>query len=409
MRSARAALAAAAAVTAAGLLAACGSTPGPSASSTTRATTSSPSGPADTTTSTVFTFGDVGSKGKIGRLQHETPTPVAGLPGTVVQIATSNSDGYARTSTGEVFAWGAGAFGELGNGSTVRSSGDAVRVDFPSGVRITSLPNPMPFDGGLAIDSTGHVWGWGVNSANELCLPGTAPVLRPERLPFSDVTLATGAARHNLFYAHDTLYACGQGQSGQLGNGTFGHASTPTAVVGLPTGGIRALTSSWQGSGALMNDGTYYDWGYNAAGQLGDGTTTNRARPVRVALPATVTQVFQGGSTLNNGQTVALLANAELWVWGNGAYGQLGTGTFTNALSPVHVAFPAGDRFVTVTSGGYASYAIDAAGKLWAWGSNSVGQLGTGGSAATQPSPVAVGLAASQVSSTADNVAVLQR
>ncbi len=356
----------------------------------------------------MFTFGDVGSKGKLSDLQHDKPTPVLGIAGTVVQIATSNSDGYALTSSGEVFAWGAGRKGELGNGTRVRSSSNAVQVEFPAGIRITSLPNPMPFDGGLAIDSTGHVWGWGVNTANELCLPGTAPVLRPVQLPLSGVTLATGAARHNLFYAQGALYACGQGQSGQLGNGTFGHAATPTAVTGLPPGGIAALTSSWQGSGALMKDGSYYDWGYNASGQLGNGTTTKSAVPVHVQLPAAVTQVFQGGSTLNNGQTVALLADGDLWAWGNGAYGQLGTGSLSNALVPVHVPFPAGTRFVVVNSGGYASYAIDATGKLWAWGSNSVGQLGTGGGTGSQPSPVAVGLAASQVSSTADNVAALQ-
>ncbi len=228
-------------------------------------------------------------------------------------------------------------------------------------------------------------------------------------MPLRGVTLATGAARHNLFYAEGTLYACGQGQSGQLGNGTFGHAATPTAVTGLPPGGIEALTSSWQGSGALMKNGSYYDWGYNASGQLGNGTTTNSAVPVHVVLPAVVTQVFQGGSTLNNGQTVALLADGQLWVWGNGAYGQLGTGSLLSTPVPVHVPFPAGTHFVVVNSGGYASYAIDAAGKLWAWGSNSVGQLGTGAGVGSQPSPVAVGLVASQVSSTADNVAALQR
>ena len=223
------------------------------------------------------------------------------------------------------------------------------------------------------------------------------------------MTLATGAARHNLFYAHGALYACGQGQSGQLGNGTFGRSATPTAVTGLPAGGIRALTSSWQGSGALMNDGSYYDWGYNAAGQLGNGTTTNSAVPVHVTLPATVAQVFQGGSTLNNGQTMALLSNGELWAWGNNGYGQLGIGSLTSSPIPLHVPFPAGQHFVVVNSGGYASYGIDASGMLWAWGSNGVGQLGTGGSSASQPSPVAVGLDVSQVSSTADNVAALQR
>ena len=53
-----------------------------------------------------------------------------------------------------------GSNGELGNGSTPLYVRTAVQVEFPAGVTITSLPNPMPFDGGLAIDSRGNVWGW---------------------------------------------------------------------------------------------------------------------------------------------------------------------------------------------------------------------------------------------------------
>ena len=49
---------------------------------------------------------------------------------------------------------------------------------------------------------------------------------------------------------------------------------------------MTALTSSWEGSGALLANGDYYNWGFNAAGQLGNGTTSNSAVPVKVNLPA---------------------------------------------------------------------------------------------------------------------------
>jgi alpha-tubulin suppressor-like RCC1 family protein len=333
---------------------------------------------------------------------------VAGIPGTVTAIATSNSDSYALTSSGKVWAWGAGAKGELGNGTVPLVTARAVEVDFPAGVTIASLPNPMPFDGGLAIDSQGNLWGWGVNTAEELCLPGPAVVLRPTQLPVHGVTLATGAARHIVFDAGGTVYACGQGQSGQLGDGKFGRSATPIAVVGLPALGVTSLTSSWMGSGALMSDGSYYDWGYNAAGQLGNGTTANSALPVHVPLPAPVAQVSMGGSTGANGQTLALLTDGEVWTWGSGTSGQMGNGTFTSSPTPIQVVPPGGTHWVFVNSGGYASYAIDAAGTLWSWGRNDVGQLGTGRLPKTTATPLHVGTRLTRVSSTADNVAGLR-
>ncbi len=190
----------------------------------------------------------------------------------------------------------------------------------------------MPFDGGLAIDSQGGLWGWGVNTANELCLPGPSVVLRPTQLPVHGVTLATGAARHIVFDAGGTVYACGQGLSGQLGTGSFGKSATPVAVVGLPAVGVKALTSSWMGSGALMNDGSYYDWGYNASGQLGNGTTTNSAVPVHVPLPAPVAQASMGGSTAANGQTIVLLDERRCLDLGQRSFGQMGNGTTLSSL-----------------------------------------------------------------------------
>jgi alpha-tubulin suppressor-like RCC1 family protein len=326
----------------------------------------------------------------------------------VVQIATSNSDGYALTSSGSVWAWGVASYGELGNGTDPGYSTRAVKVDFPPGIKITSLANPMPFDGALAIDSHGHVWGWGLNAYGDLCLSGLTE-LRPSELSLGDVTLATGARTHSLFDSAGKVYACGSGEYGVLGTPSTTSSSTPVPVVGLPsTARVTALTSSWEGSGALLGNGAYYDWGYNAAGQLGSGTTTDSAVPVRVALPDAVQQVFQGGSGARNGQTVAILADGSVWAWGDNDRGQLGIGTTVSSDVPRRVEVPKGVTFVKVSSGGYASYAIDRAGRLWDWGDNESGQLGTGSRITMATKPISVGIRLTQISSTAQNAAGFQ-
>jgi hypothetical protein len=129
-----------------------------------------------------------------------------------------------------------------------------VQVSFPAGVRIVALPNPMPFDGALAIDSLGRAWGWGLNANGDLCLSGLAE-LRPSRIPLTDVTAATGARTHSLFDSGGRVYACGSGQDGVLGNGSTASSSKPVPVTGLPPAArVTALASSWEGSGALLSN-----------------------------------------------------------------------------------------------------------------------------------------------------------
>ncbi|HTX01293.1 MAG TPA: hypothetical protein VMD59_21090 [Acidimicrobiales bacterium] len=356
----------------------------------------------------VYSFGDVGGGfgGKIVALEHDVPTPVRGIPDPVVQIATSNSDSYALTSSGTVWAWGAGGVGELGNARTSDYTRRPVEVLFPPGVRISFLANPMPYDSAIAVDMHGHAWGWGFNWSHTLCLAGTVVEI-PEQLPLSDVTLATGAGTHSLFDAGGHVVACGTNHAGALGNGTTAGAALPTPVIGLPSGHIAALESSWQGSGALMDDGSYYDWDFNHGGQLGDGTTANSSLPVRVQLPAPVVEVSQGGSRPSNGQTLAVLADGSVWAWGTGRLGQLGIGSYRNQTQPVRIDVPNGVRFVEVASGGDASYALDRAGQLWAWGGDHAGQLGDGLRGIGLDLPFRVGLQLTQISATATNVAAL--
>ncbi|HEX5194824.1 MAG TPA: hypothetical protein VFW09_18670 [Solirubrobacteraceae bacterium] len=336
------------------------------------------------------------------------PTPVHGIRGTVVQVATSNSTGYALTTAGAVYAWGTGSQGELGNGTTTRLSRRAVRVHFPAGVRIAKLANPEPYNGAMAIDTTGHAWAWGNDEARDFCQPVGALVDTPVRVPLSHVTLAAGAWRHAIYDARGTVVSCGLSDHGQLGDGTTGPGAdtgTPVAVQGLPAGRVVALTSAFGNAGALMADGAYYNWGINSSGQLGDGNRFERTTAVRVRLPGHVRQVFEGGSFPSNGQTMALLSDGQLWVWGANASGQLGDGTVASSAVPRRIARPG--RFVAVSSGGATDYAIGPDGELWAWGQNTEGELGSGSATPMATTPVSDGIHVTQVSATARNAAAL--
>jgi alpha-tubulin suppressor-like RCC1 family protein len=332
------------------------------------------------------------------------PTVIPGVLGRIVQITTSNTDGYALTADGAVWAWGEGLAGELGDGSHRPFAASAVRVRFPSGVRIAALPDPVPYEGGMAIDTTGHVWAWGNNTARQFCLPRPRYSVFPIQLPLPDVTLAAGALFHTIYDAGGTIYSCGLGNLGQLGDGTTDLQGNPAPVLGLPAGQVVELTSSWGDAGALMADGAYYDWGYNAAGQVGDGTTRPADVAVHVSLPGPVVEVSQGGSLPGNGQTMALLADGSLWEWGNNSFGQLGDGNTRSALTPLRLTEPPGVRFVNVNSGGATDYAIDSSGDLWSWGVDNLGQLGNGLHTRPRLTPVNTGVTLTQVSSTASEV-----
>jgi alpha-tubulin suppressor-like RCC1 family protein len=340
----------------------------------------------------------------------ETPQIVAGVPGTIVQISGSDRDMYALTSAGTVWAWGSEAQGSLGNGTKGTGFDNTpVQVLFPNGVTIASLPSPMPQKTGMAIDTNGNVWGWGAGGGGDLCgtkknqslpLMITAPELE------GDVTLASGQNNHALYYTTSgQLYACGFNTAGELGNGTFTNSTSPVLVTGLPAEQVVSVQTSWEDSGALLADGSYWDWGYNKLGQLGDGSTSASDVPVQVSLPAAVVKVSQGGSLSNNGQTLAVLSNGSTYSWGSNTDGQLGIGVFNGRkVLPQAVHVPVGTTFVSVTSGGAAEYAIDTTGNVWAWGQNNVGQLGIG-STVNRDAPVSVGIDATQVFSIAYDVA----
>ena len=348
------------------------------------------------------------SGGTVERWGHGTLSPVAvHLSGPVAEVGTSNSAEYAVLANGTLWAWGVGTRGELGDGSTV-SSATPVRVKFPAGVKIASVPtNSMPWDTAFAIDTTGHVWGWGANRGGELCLGNSQSHSIPVKLPLSHVTAVAGADQHASYDAGGTLYSCGGNGVGELGDGGTKASQIPVRVHGLSGRSVIALVSGFNNIGALLSSGQYYDWGWNGGGQLGDGTAGGFSDvPVRVKLPAAVTQAAQGGNTPRTGHTLVKLSNGSVYAWGTNGAGQLGTGTRGPKSSPVRIFPPAGVTYKSLAAGADSSYAVSSTGHVYAWGGNYAGQLGDGSKTASRKPVVVESHANSLLSTTSTEVAV---
>jgi alpha-tubulin suppressor-like RCC1 family protein/DNA-binding beta-propeller fold protein YncE len=349
----------------------------------------------------------------IVKSRHTTtlPTPVQ-LPGRVAEVATSNSTLYALLTNGRVYAWGLGQQGQLGDGRTTIYAPKPVLVHFPAGVRIAFLPiNVMPFDTGLAVDTTGRAWGWGFNGGGELCLGSRHRFLVPVRLPFRHVTALAGALQHAAYESAGQVWACGSGRLGQLGDGSTNPSLVPTKVVGLgPSAHVVTLVASFGNEGALLANGRYLDWGTNALGQAGVGSAAPRFTvPVPVRLPGKVVQVAQGGSAPGNGQTLVQLSNGGLFGWGANGQGQLGNGQQMRAVrSPIRITPPSGVTYRLIASTGGTSYGVTRAGDVYAWGAGARGEIGNGTTSGSL-APVKVARGTTGISGTAEDVLIAGR
>jgi alpha-tubulin suppressor-like RCC1 family protein len=350
--------------------------------------------------------GEVEHWGFYGAVDELRPAALS-LPAPVAQVGSSNSTLYALLTNGTVYAMGIGTNGQLGNDSTLNSFNTPVQVRFPAGVTIASIPTDvMPMNAGFAVDTRGHVWAWGEDAGGEFCLGNTKEYLTPVELPFSDVTTLAGAYNHATYDAGGTLYSCGDNQYGVLGDGSTQSSKTPVRVIALAGQEVTSLVASWNDTGAVLADGTYFDWGYNADGQLGDGTIgTPSAVPVRVPLADPVTQAAEGGSLPGNGQTLVLLSDGSVYAWGDDTYYQLGDGKTASEGRPVKILPPAGVTYRTLATGGNTSYAVSTNGNVYAWGVSAAGEIGNGATA-TAKRPVKVASGATTISSTAADVVV---
>jgi alpha-tubulin suppressor-like RCC1 family protein len=177
---------------------------------------------------------------------------------------------------------------------------------------------------------------------------------------------------HTVALKNDgTFWVWGNNYYGQLGDGTNTNRNTPVPVSGL-TGIITAISAGVFNTVALKNDRTVLAWGLNSSGQLGDGTTTDSDTPVPVSGLINVIAISAGES-----YAVALKNDGTVWAWGSNGYGQLGDGSTIEKHTPVPVSGLTG-IITAISAGELHTVALKNDGTVWAWGRNNYGQLGDG-------------------------------
>jgi len=343
----------------------------------------------------------LGQLGNSVNSDDDEPVPVVGIDPVPSGrgITASFVLTCAARASGNAACWGDNELGQLGNGN---------QDDQPTPVAVRDSSNANASLGGVlavagssvhacALRFNGTVFCWGDNSQGQLGNPAagsfsTKPVQAGN---LTDVVAVAGGPLHTCALRVGGRVSCwGYNASGQLGDGSgsTGPRSVPVTVVRAEAEGggdlleVVAIAAGVNHNCALHASGAVSCWGGNDFGALGDTTSVGvRSRAVTVVSLPDATALATG-PTANH--TCALRADGSVRCWGRNDDSQLGDGTILNRNFPV----PNGvTDAVALAAGARHSCAARVSGLALCWGANNQGQLGNGTKTTpTPPAPVLV-------------------
>ncbi len=310
--------------------------------------------------------------------------------------------GYAQTIDGgsqhsimictdsTIWAVGYNGIGLLGDSTTINSLTIVPTLGLTSVVSVSS-----GYIHNLALEDNGIVWAWGANSFGQLGNGQTSLSIIPIQTGINNIIAISAGSEHSLALKNNgTVWAWGKNSNGQLGDGTgiLPFSSNPIQVVGLAglgfLSGIVDIDNGNKHSLALKNDSTIWAWGANGTGQLGDNTTASKNTPIKVKGIGNIGYLndiikISGGV----GHSLALKSDSTVLAWGLNTWGQLGNGGTNTEETPILIAGLA--NIINIDAGENYSLALRSDGTVWAWGNNGIGQLGNG-TTVTSKTPIQV-------------------
>lgn len=303
-----------------------------------------------------------------------TPTPANGTSVAGPATVPSSADGFAQ-----IEGWTAGP--NVGVDSLL------VTAAGMSGPPAVFVVNIVPVPRILSIVRGDHQIA--TTDGTVPLRPSVSFTTQPDGHPIVGVavTFSVTAGGGSVSGGSATTDAAGVATVGSWSLGPVAGANTLSATAPDATNGevtytatsvepfaLRELAAgtSWTCGLSATNDA--YCWGANADGQLGDGSTTDRTKPVHVVSGLTFASISVAGGF--GGHTCAVSTAGTGYCWGRNSSGQLGDGTTTASSTPVAVA--GGLTFQSISVGLDFSCGLSTAGSVYCWGDNTHKQLGIG-------------------------------
>ncbi len=265
-------------------------------------------------------------RGTLGQLGDRSRADRA-APARVLRGATDVSAGTEHTCavTGPILVCaGANMFGQLGDGTRSRKTSFVMVRDL-GGVRAVSAGRFHS----CAVGQGGRAWCWGLGTDGQLAT-GTSVALVPEAAPLGvDSTLSLGHT-HSCARSSGRVSCWGSNASGQLGVADLAARAEPGAVPGFED--AISVGAGDRHTCVVTSTGAARCVGANERGQLGDGSRADRRVAVDVELAGEAAAIELGTSF-----TCALMADRTVACWGRNDRGQLGDGTTLDRDVPAPV------------------------------------------------------------------------
>ncbi|XP_048520980.1 probable E3 ubiquitin-protein ligase HERC4 [Dendroctonus ponderosae] len=249
----------------------------------------------------VFSWGS-DYHGQLGQQLGENIQPVPKIVKAlasqhVIQLVCGQRHTVALTNNGDILAWGANNFGQLGIGLFSSSETTPKLVASLRGIPIVFITCGANHT--FAISKSGAVYGWGKNTRGQLGVNDTENKMFPTQLRTMRNLRVRYIACGEEFSAFLTLdggvFTCGAGMYGQLGHGSNSNEILPRQVIELMGSTITQVGCGRQHCLALVpSRGRVYSFGIGGSGQLGVRKTNSAYTPQAVLGP----WVSPGGSSL---------------------------------------------------------------------------------------------------------------
>ncbi len=246
---------------------------------------------------------------------------------------------------------------------------DYYENDIMKNYSLKNLKNvKLGYDFGLALDNLGDVYTFGNSFYGDEKVNS-----RLSKINISNIESMTAGKDFAIFIDNDgNFWGLGNNNYGQLGNGTTEKANEPVKGMTMDfemNETVLAVSAGYNHTLAIKKDGTVWAWGNNDCGQLGNGTMENSYVPVQVKGLTDVVEVSAGYDF-----SIARKKDGTVWAWGNNDYGQLGNGTNKLTNVPIQVSLTVSAKSITAGYDHCGIVAIDQT--AWTWGRNDYGQLG---------------------------------